>query len=233
MANPFPTSTRAPGGWLGFWIGILVTVGLVAALVQAWPDDDPRTIGSSAPVTPTTRFGVPELPEGIPDLPDLTIPGVDVDTGEPIDLFAAGSADAVAEVLAAAGATELHELGIYPQYLFVTYRDPGDPGALVRRMWRNGAVDEGAPDTSAGTDLQAGLFAPTDVDLGRIPAVVADAPSRYDIPVTISHILINRFLPFDERVLIRVYAVPVDGSPTSGGGYVSYTGDGTFVDVCC
>ena len=43
-------------------------------------------------------------------------------------------------------------------------------------------------------------------------------PSHYDIPVTISHILINRFLPFDERVLVRVYAVPVEGSPTSGGG---------------
>jgi len=41
--------------------------------------------------------------------------------------------------------------------------------------------------------------------------------------------IIDRFLPFDERVLIRVYASPPDGR--SGGGYVQYTLDGTFVEV--
>ena len=47
--------------------------------------------------------------------------------------------------------------------------------------------------------------------------------------MAVTHIIINRFLPFDERVLIRVYATPTDGR--SGGGYVQYTLDGTFVKI--
>ena len=45
----------------------------------------------------------------------------------------------------------------------------------------------------------------------------------------VTHVLIDRFLPFDQRVLIRVYATPTDGR--SGGGYVQYTLDGTYVKV--
>jgi hypothetical protein len=44
-------------------------------------------------------------------------------------------------------------------------------------------------------------------------------------------VLIDRFLPFDERVLIRVYASPTDGR--SGGGYISYDTAGALVDTCC
>ena len=47
----------------------------------------------------------------------------------------------------------------------------------------------------------------------------------------VSHVIIDRFLPFDQRVLVRVYAQPVDGR--GGGGYVSYTSDGTRVKTCC
>lgn len=62
----------------------------------------------------------------------------------------------------------------------------------------------------------------------RAPAA-ADGPSRFDLDVTVTHVIINRFLPFDQRVLIRVYASPTDGR--SGGGYVQYTLAGTFVKV--
>ena len=141
MANPLPTSTRAPGGWLGFWVGILVTVGLVAALVQLWPDDDPRTIGSSAPVKPTTRSGVPELPEGFPELPD----GVTAPTGPAAQLFTAGVPEAVAAVLDADhSGGPIDEIAVYPSYLIVTHPDPNDPSRLVRRAWRNGAPETGA-----------------------------------------------------------------------------------------
>ena len=221
MANPLPTSARAPGGWLGFWVGILVTVGLVAALVQAWPEDDPRTLGSSAPVTPTTRFGVPEvpeLPEGFPDLPDQTIPGVESTPGSrsTCSRRAPRRRGRGARRRRRRGAARAR--GSTRSYLFVTYRDPGDPSALVRRMWRNGAVDEGSPDTSAGTDLdwRACSHRPTSTSVASLRSWPT-RPSHYAIPVTISHMLINRFLPFDERVLVRVYALPVEGAPPAVG----------------
>ena len=51
------------------------------------------------------------------------------------------------------------------------------------------------------------------------------------MPTHVTHVLVTRFLPFDQRVLIRVYATPDDGR--SGGGYVSYDTAGAFVKVCC
>ena len=59
--------------------------------------------------------------------------------------------------------------------------------------------------------------------------VVEPTPSHFDLDVAVTHVLIDRFLPFDSRVLIRVYASPTDGR--SGGGYVQYTLEGTYVKV--
>jgi hypothetical protein len=101
-------------------------------------------------------------------------------------------------------------------------------------MWREGEVDDAEKnpiDDRVDADTEPYLFALTELDLSRIPALAADAVTRYSVPVEVSHILIDRFLPFDERVLIRVYATPTDGR--SGGGYVSYDTAGTFVKVCC
>jgi hypothetical protein len=99
-------------------------------------------------------------------------------------------------------------------------------------MWRAGEVDDAAPnpiDDRVDADSEPKLFALADLDLGVIPQLTADAPNRFDLDVGVTHIIINRFLPFDERVLIRVYASPTDGR--SGGGYVQYALDGTFVKV--
>ena len=78
-------------------------------------------------------------------------------------------------------------------------------------------------------DTTPKLFDRTDVDLGKVAELVADAPSRYGVPVEVTHVIIDRFLPFDQRVLVRVYASPTDGR--SGGGYVSYAADGAVVRV--
>ena len=60
-----------------------------------------------------------------------------------------------------------------------------------------------------------------------LPRLVDDAPGRFAQDVEVTHVIIDRFLPFDDRVLIRVYATPTDGR--SGGGYVQYTLGGTYV----
>jgi hypothetical protein len=149
--------------------------------------------------------------------------------GETAALFTTGLPEAVAELLAAAGQPQdLHDLAIYPSYVFVTFR-AGD--GLVRSLWRDGTVSLDEPAAIGTLDL-ADLFGLGDVDLARIPSLIADAPTHYPIEGVVSHVLIDRFRPFDERVLVRVYVLPVDGDPSEAG-YVSYTADGAVVRVCC
>jgi hypothetical protein len=231
-SDPLGASKPAPGGWLRLLLGLAVTAALLVGVVLLWPDgggdEDPAT-DEAAPRSPTTLV---DAPPG-PDLPDL--PGMPSGDGTGIDLFSQGAPEAVAEVLEAAGGPQqVYELAIYPTYLFVAYRDPVEPSHLDRRMWRAGTVqppDANPIDDRVDADTEPGLFAPGELDLARLPAMVADARARYGVPVDATHVLIDRFLPFDERVLVRVYATPSDGR--SGGGYVTYTPDGTFVEVCC
>jgi hypothetical protein len=218
-------SSKVPGGWPGFWLGILVTAGLVAALVAAWPADEDRVLAATQPITPTTGFGVGVV---IPELPELPaeVPG------ETAQLFASGLPEAVAEVVAAAGGpTELLEVAVYPSYVYVTYRDAVDADAVARSVWRDGTVRLDEPAALGPLDL-AELFTAADLDLARIPSLIADAPTHYPFPGAVSHVLIDRFLPFDDRVLVRVYVLPREGDPSEAG-YVSYTADGTLVTVCC
>ena len=221
--------------WPGFAVGIAATVAIVVAVVNLWPDSDPpRAVTTDEShffpdVTSGTVAGLPGQP-GVPTPEDPVGPTTTVS----LDLFAGGAPEAVAAVLAAAGdPSQLFELAIYPSYLFVAYRDPADPGHIDRREWR-GKVSTAEPniiDDRVDSDSEPKLFTPAEVDLTRLVALVTDAPTHYDIPTKVTHILIDRFLPFDQRVLVRVYSTPVDGR--SGGGYVSYTIDGSVVRVCC
>lgn len=218
-------ASKVPGGWLGFWLGILVTAGLVTALVVAWPDDAARALRATSEVTPTTRYGPGVVPE-LPELPDVSVP-----TGPAAQLFVEGLPSAVTGLLDSDHwGGELDEMAVYPSYVIVTHPDASDPSRLVRRTWRDEGLTTEAPTAAGATDAAA-LFPMSDVDLDRIPELVADAPTHYTVPVEVTHVLIDRFLPFDERVLVRVYASP-PGDP-SGGGYVGYTADGTVVRVCC
>ena len=93
-------------------------------------------------------------------------------------------------------------------------------------------MDDAAPnpiDDRVDGDTEPQLFPLADLDLSILPSAGRRCPGRFDQDVDVTHVLIDRFLPFDERVLIRVYATPSDGR--SGGGYVQYTLDGTYVKV--
>jgi hypothetical protein len=215
-----------------FVVGIAITVALVLAAVAAWPDDEgpQRVAGADTPTTLMTKEAAAALPL-LPSSPELPT----TETTIAVDLFAVGPGAAVDDVLAAADhPTELIQITIFPGYLFVAYRDPHETDAIDRRMWRGGIVDpaDANPiDDRVDPDTTPQLFGLGDIDLSRIAGLVADAPTRYDVPVEVTHVIIDRFLPFDQRVLVRVYAQPTDGR--SGGGYVSYTKDGTFVKACC
>jgi hypothetical protein len=218
-------SSKVPGGWLAFWLGILATAAVLAALVVAWPDDDARAVAATQDLTPTTWAFAPAVPE-LPDFPDLPleVPGATA------QLFVTGLPEAMAEIVAAAGGdVVLYDVAVYPSYVITTLETP--QAGPHRWTWAGHAAAEDQP-LAAPVDL-AERFSPAEIDLTRIPALVEDAPSHYSVPTVVTHVLIARPLPFDERVLVRVYAVPTEGSPTSGGGYVSYTPDGTLVQVCC
>ncbi len=137
-------------------------------------------------------------------------------------------------VAAAGGPAQVIELAVYPDYLFLAYRDPARPENIDRRIWRDGDVGEASPnpiDDRVDADTEPSLFTLGELDLSVLPRLVGDAVTRYDQQVGVTHVIIDRFLPFDQRVLIRVYASPTDGR--SGGGYVSYDTAGNLVRVCC
>jgi hypothetical protein len=233
---PISSSDDRARTWLLFAGGIVATIALVFGVVQLWPDDDPEDLTLTEDATTTSSASAVPGASGEPsERPDVSQPTASTAPAAPTDLFVSGAADAIAEIARAAGdPSQVIEMAIYDSYAFLAYRDPANPGNLDRRMWRDGEVDpadKNPIDDRVDADTEPALFALSEVDLSRIPTLAADAVARYSMPVEVSHILIDRFLPFDERVLIRVYATPTDGR--SGGGYVSYDTAGTFVKVCC
>jgi len=218
--------------------GILATLAVVVGLVTLWPsgDDDANvavdgdtvtTVDEEIGGTTTTVAGA----AGEPSEPTTTAAPVVADP-PPSDLFVAGAPRVLADLAAAGGPTQAIQILVYPDYAFLAYRDPVDPANIDRRMWRAGAVDEAAPnpiDDRVDADTEPSLFALSEIDLNVLPTLTADAPARFELPVGVTHVIIDRFLPFDERVLFRVYASPSDGR--SGGGYVQYGLDGSFVKV--
>ncbi len=226
--------------WLILAGGLAATAAVVAGLIMFWPDGDDDsdarttdTVASEDATTTTTpRAGTGEPSE------QTTVPTAE----EPVttivvadDLFHGDLPAAYADLLAAAGnPAQLIEIAVYDRYAFLAYRDPANPANIDRRTWRDGEVSDAEANTiddrvDAGTEPS--LFGPGEIDPALITRLVAETPTHYDLPTQVSHVLIDRFLPFDQRVLIRVYATPTDGR--SGGGYVSYDTAGTLVKVCC
>jgi hypothetical protein len=215
-------------------VSLLLTLAVVAGLGAVWPKDDDAPARVDTETSTTLMSAEAAAQQGPPQV-SPTGPVGGRANGPVADLFGEDPSDAVQQVLAAAhDPSQLIELTVFPTYLFVAYVDPDQPTHIDRRMWRDGEAEAASPnpiDDRVDADTTPKLFGLADLDLSRIPAMVADAPSRYDVPVTVTHIIIDRFLPFDPRVLVRVYASPSDGR--SGGGYVTYAPDGTFQKVCC
>ena len=242
MDGPQPvisSSDDRTRSWLILAGGLAATVAVVVGLIALWPDDDDssgkRTTGSVAAVGTTTSR--PGTGTGEPSQQTSVPPGGETPTTVTAadDLFHGDLPSAYAELLAAAGnPAQIIELAVYDRYAFLAYRDPANPGNLDRRTWRDGEVGAAEANTiedRVDADTEPSLFGPAEIDPVLISRLVADAPTHFELPTAVSHVLVDRFLPFDERVLIRVYATPTDGR--SGGGYVSYDTTGTLVRVCC
>jgi hypothetical protein len=206
-------------------------------VAAAWPDDDrPAATASAAPSTTLMTKDVADAFE--PTRPTAGSIGETPTTVAPAHLFQGALPAAFALVQDAidqGGTARLFELVIYPDRLSAAFVPPAHPDVIDEVTWSAGITSPAKPnviDDRVDDGTAPKLFDRSDVDLGLIAGLVADAPSRYDVPVTVTHVIIDRFLPFDHRVLIRVYATPDDGR--SGGGYVSYQAtDGAYVATCC
>jgi len=212
--------------------GLVATLAVVAGIVLLWPSGDDDT-GVVADRTTTTR-ATETTAEGALGEPSerTTTTARAEEPAEPVQLFESRADEALSEMAAAAGdPEEAIEVAVYPTYAFLSYRDPANPANIDRRSWRDGQdMDDAAPnpiDDRVNADTEPQLFRLSEVDLRLLHRLVDDAPRRFTRDVAVTHVLIDRFLPFDQRVLIRVYATPTDGR--SGGGYVQYTLAGTFV----
>jgi hypothetical protein len=226
-----PSSDARTKTMLLFAGGIVATLGVVAGIVLLWPNGDDDAVTADRPsstlaeLPSTSADGALGEPSAGPTTTD--------EPAAPARLFETGARQALAEVADAAGDPgEAIEVSVYPEYLFLAYRDPSEPGNIDRRAWRDGKVSDADPnpiDDRVDETTTPKLFPLSAIDLDVLPRLIDDAPGRFDLDVGATHVIINRFLPFDQRVLIRVYASPTDGR--SGGGYVQYTLDGTFVKV--
>lgn|GEM_PF-3361143 len=219
-----PPPAGRGGCGLGAVAALVLAVGLgvVAAVVALRAGSSSESVSDPLVVETTAGLGEQiDPPSG--DGPAST------------DLFGGGLGPAYDALLEAAGRPDqVLELTVYDTYAFLAYRDPGAPGNIDRRMWRDGEVGPAEPNPiadRADEPTLAELFDPAELDPALVTRLVADAPARYEDPVEVTHVIVDRFLPFDERVLIRVYAAPTDGR--SGGGYVSYDPAGALVGVCC
>ena len=231
--TPIISSDERTKDWLLWALGIVASLAAGVALVVLWPegDDEPAASGGTAPTSASAT-----TVEGATGEPSATTAGgpSSTDVPEELDLFAGGDlAGALADLTIAAGSpTEVIELDVYPGYAFLAYRDPGTPDHIDRRVWRDrevGPPDPNPIDDRVDADTAPQLFPITELDPGAIERSIAATPQHFDLPVAVTHVIVDRFLPFDDRVLIRVYASPTDGR--SGGGYVRYTTSGDLVAV--
>lgn len=123
------------------------------------------------------------------------------------------------------------EISLYTDYAFIDVQVPDQPTYIDEYQWRGGdGVSGPEPDAigSNSDDLPEALFDLTELDASKIPGMTAEALAQYPQEgMEITHVIIDRFLPFDTRVLVRVY---VDNPDRGGGGYVTFTPDGGFVE---
>jgi hypothetical protein len=156
-------------------------------------------------------------------VPPPTVPFV-----APALFSATQSGDVIAQVAEARGASPLRILtaAFYPDYAFVDVQDPGIPANSDTFEWR-GSVKSPKPTLIVPGDFEAHLFSDTDVNWAAIPGLVDAATGL--LPVEggkVSHVLVQRNLPFSDEVLIFVY---VDG--TRSGGLIQSDTQGNVIRV--
>lgn len=242
---PTPPSSRGRNVALG--VMALIAVGGAAAVGYLITRDsnDAKSVEPASTVAiatvpatletvpPATLVVITELPTIAPVTvpvsvaPETTVTTVAV---EPTNLFTGTqAADVIAEIGVARGAAPLRILQaiIYPGYAFAQVQDPSIPVNVDEYQWRE-TLGSPSPVTLTGDgDLEANLFSDTEVNWAAIPALVEAALAQIPIEgAEVTHIFVQRNLPFTDTVQIRVF---VNG--TRGSGYLDADAQGNIIAV--
>lgn len=205
-------------------VGVVALIALVAAVVVLVTGDDDAVESGPAPVSESPTLAVPVLTVPVLTVPILTEP-------EPVvDLFeGTGAAEVIDEVAAARGADPLRILRalLSPEYAFVQAQDPSIPENVDEYRWRDTLAGAVPVRLTGSGDLEQQLYSADEVDWATIPALVAAAPTLTEIPDgVVTHVIVERPLPFSEDVRMRVF---VGGERNNG--YVDADAMGNVIDV--
>jgi hypothetical protein len=127
------------------------------------------------------------------------------------------------------GSVRALEFLIYPEYVIVEAQDIEKPKHVDRYTYRNGALGDPDPVNVQRYrgKLDSHLFDLDDLALELVPMLVETTMRRLEYEdAKVTHIVIQRNLPFSKDVVIRVYA---HGPRESG--RVEFTADGKFKRV--
>jgi hypothetical protein len=197
--------------------------GDVAADIVGESLDDPPEGEEPALESPT------ETAEGAAE----TAPPVTAPAGEP-DLLHGDSSQAFGAFTNLFGGepVKVMEIVVYPDWAYIDVQVPGEPTHVDEYTWRGGDGASG-PEPQTLLDMEVEelpdkLFDLSEIDPGKLPGMSEQALAQFpQSDMVVSHIIIDRFLPFDTRVLARVYVDNERGE----GGYVQFTPDGGFVET--
>lgn len=175
---------------------------------------------------------IPEITIPTVTIPPVTIPEVPTTVAAPpTNLFTGTQAqDVVAQFATARGAAPLRILQalFYPEYAFAQVQDPSIPANVDEYQWRSGSVGAPAPVMLTGDgDLESNLFSDNEVNWAAIPGLVEAALAQIPIEgAAVSHISVQRNLPFTADVQIRVFV-----SGTRSSGYLDADAQGNIINV--
>jgi hypothetical protein len=234
-SDPFATEPRNRGPLIAaLALVLLIGLGAVAflLLVRGSSSDDvepgPASPPPAAEMPPATE--APPVTEPAATDPPATEPS---ETSPPIPatyLSGPAALSAMEAVAAEVGGDPFQaiEVVLYPEYVITQVQDPTEPTFIDRVVWRNQSVASRDPvQVPSTTDLAALRFTLADVNWDAIDGLVEAALVQTEVvDGQVSHIIIQRPLPFAADVRFRVFVV---GPRTSG--YLDAAADGNILAV--
>lgn len=176
--------------------------------------------GVAAPVqpvvAPTTTI---HIPEQFRELVGEAAPVTDMSTG-----FGDGARVATTGLAVLGSERALVEVVLYDGYGIVVGVAPN--GDVDRVVVRGGGAEQPSPlPTAMVNDPEGARFAATDLDWGIVPGLVDRTPVDLDMAdAKVSHVIVEKNLPFSPELVIRVY---VSGPRASG--RIDYFADGRLM----
>ncbi|MEO5874515.1 MAG: hypothetical protein ABIS86_09035, partial [Streptosporangiaceae bacterium] len=207
-------SSRGPLLATAAVVVVVLAVGVGAFRLVGWSDSDtsaapPSSFPGDGPATPPT-----------PATPARTTP-VRTAPAAPGGYFSDATSLPTAFTAKIGKPLKILQLVIYPEYAILQAEDPGKKGNVDRYMLR-GNVGDPEPVQLAGDEkdrLDQHLLPVASVDFSLVPKMVKDARARLRYEgAEVSHIILDRGIPFFDDIVWRVY---VSGPRDSG--RVEYT----------